>query len=303
MKGKAVSGNNPMYVYINGELIPQEKATVSVFDHGFVYGDGAFEGLRVDNWVIFRLDEHIDRLYRSAQYLKIQVPISKDEMKEAIAKTVRKSKLRDGYLRPIVTRGQGPLGVEASRNLSKPTIVIIPQIRKKFDDHIRLEVGVSAIIASTRRTPAQCVDPQVKSCNYINNILAKMEAWDASVDMAIMLGVDGFVSEGATENIFAVRNGILKTPMTISALDGITRREVIDMAHKNVIPFMETNLTAYELYAADEVFLTGTLTELLPVTQIDGRVIGSGKAGPITRLLETKLRGMIGREGYRVLDE
>lgn len=231
-----------MYVYINGELIPQEKATVSVFDHGFVYGDGAFEGLRVDNWVIFRLDEHIDRLYRSAQYLKIQVPISKDEMKEAIAKTVRKSKLRDGYLRPIVTRGQGPLGVEASRNLSKPTIVIIPQIRKKFDDHIRLEVGVSAIIASTRRTPAQCVDPQVKSCNYINNILAKMEAWDASVDMAIMLGVDGFVSEGATENIFAVRNGILKTPMTISALDGITRREVIDMAHKNVIPFMETNL-------------------------------------------------------------
>jgi len=284
-------------------LIPQEKATVSVFDHGFVYGDGAFEGLRVDNWVIFRLDEHIDRLYRSAQYLKFQIPISKDEMKKAIAKTVRKSKLRDGYLRPIVTRGQGPLGVEASRNLSKPTIVIIPQIRKKFDDHIRLDVGVRAIIASTRRTPAQCVDPQVKSCNYINNILAKMEAWDASVDMAIMLGVDGFVSEGATENIFVVRNGILKTPMTISALDGITRREVIELVHKNGIPFMETNLTAYELYAADEVFLTGTLTELLPVTQIDGRVIGSGKAGPITRLLETKLRGMIGREGYRVSDE
>ena len=302
MKGGKV-GNNPMYVYINGELIPQEKATVSVFDHGFVYGDGAFEGLRVDNWVIFRLDEHIDRLYRSAQYLKFQIPISKDEMKKAIAKTVRKSKLRDGYLRPIVTRGQGPLGVEASRNLSKPTIVIIPQIRKKFDDHIRLDVGVRAIIASTRRTPAQCVDPQVKSCNYINNILAKMEAWDASVDMAIMLGVDGFVSEGATENIFVVRNGILKTPMTISALDGITRREVIELVHKNGIPFMETNLTAYELYAADEVFLTGTLTELLPVTQIDGRVIGSGKAGPITRLLETKLRGMIGREGYRVSDE
>lgn len=303
MENEKRSEDSQMYVYINGELVPKEKAAISVLDHGFTYGDGVFEGLRVDNWLIFRFDEHIDRLYRSAHYLRIDIPLSKEEMKEAIAKTIRASKLRDGYVRPIVTRGQGPLGVEASRKLSKATIVVIPQIRKKYDDQVRFETGVKAIISSVRRTPAQCLDPQVKSCNYINNILAKFQAWDAGAEIAIMLGVDGYVSEGCTENLFTVREETLSTPFVVSALGGITRKELIKLGRKHQIRVVETHLTPYDLYEADEVFVTGTLMELVPLTEIDGRAIGTGKAGPVTKFLETKLREMIGREGFRVLQE
>lgn len=285
-----------MQIYINGEFHPAHEAKISVYDHSFLYGDGVFEGIRIDNGAIFRLREHVARLYRSAHFLQIQIPITLEEMAEAIKETARRSNLRDGYLRPIVTRGEGPMGIEATKSITRANIVIIPQVRSKFDDDIRFRRGLKAKIVSVRRTPAQCVDPRLKCNNYINHILGKLEQWDAGADVGFMLSPDGYLSEGCSENIFSVFQGHLRTPPASRTLDGITRRTIMTIAAKLGIDVAEAELTAYDLYTADEIFICGTLTELVPVATIDGRPIGTSVPGPMTRRLLGALREVMAAE-------
>jgi branched-chain amino acid aminotransferase len=294
---------NEMLIYINGKYFPESEAVISVFDHGFLYGDGVFEGIRIDDGAIFRLDEHIDRLYMSAQYIKLRILLTKQEMKQAIVETARHNKLMNGYIRPLVSRGEGPLGIESTKQIEKPTVVIFPRLRSKFNDAIRLEVGLKAKIVSTRRNPPECLDTRIKSCNYLNNILAKMEVWDAGADMGIMFDIHGHVSEGCAENIFLVKNNLLYTPKSQNTLNGITRCAVIEVAKKNGIPVFEADLNAYDLFNADEVFLTGTMTELVGIVNIDGRIIGEGKPGPMTKKILYYLRQLMVDEKEKFLAE
>ena len=286
---------NPI-IYFNGNFVRARDAAISVFDHGFLYGDGAFEGIRIDNGGIFRLREHVARLFMSLHYLRIPMILTQEEVAEAVKETARRNDLADGYLRPLVTRGVGPLGIETSKSISEPTFVIIPQARRKFDDEVRTKTGLKAKVVSVRRTPSESVDSRIKSCNYINNILGKFEQWDAGADAGIMLSTDGYVSEGCSENIFCVSQGSVKTPPVTRVLDGITRRAVMQLAHDRGYAVSETDLTVYDLYNADEVFVTGTLTEVVPLTTIDGRKIGDGTAGPITRTLLAALRELMAEE-------
>lgn len=290
------SAQSRMVVYLNGRFVSADEAKISVFDHSFLYGDGIFEGIRIDDGAIFRLREHVDRLYRSAHFLRIAIPIGRGEMVEAIKETARRSNLRDGYLRPLVSRGEGPMGIDATRAITAATVVIIPQLRHKFDDEIRTKQGVTARILSIRRTPAECVDPRLKCNNYINHILGKFEHWDAGVDIGIMLSTDGYVSEGCSENIFSVSGGRLRVPAACRALDGITRRAVMGIAAKIGIDVAEANLTAYDLYTGDEVFVCGTLSEVVPVVSIDGRRIGTGAPGPVTLRLLAGLKEVMAAE-------
>lgn len=293
--------NADMLVYINGEFFRADQARVSVLDHGFMYGDGIFEGTRIDNGAAFRLKEHVDRLYRSAHFLRISIPMSREEMAEALREVVRRNNLRNGYLRTIVSRGEGPPGIDTTREIASPTIVIMPRFRRLYNDEIRTQRGLKAKIVSTRRTPPECVDPRIKATQYINNLLGKFEHWDAGADIGIMLSTDGYVSECCTDNIFCVSGEMLRTPSATRTLDGITRRDVMRLAQGLGMDVAEADLTAYDLYTADEVFVTGTLTELMPIVSIDGRQIGSGTPGPTTLRLLRSLREAIATEGEQIL--
>ncbi|RLG08137.1 MAG: branched-chain amino acid aminotransferase [Thaumarchaeota archaeon] len=268
-------------VYINGEFIPESEAKVSVFDHGFLYGDGVFEGIRAYKGVIFKLKEHVERLYESAKFLKIEIPMSKEELAEAILETVRRNGLKDCYIRVIVTRGVGDLGLDP-RKCDKPSIIIIakpmpPLLGKKT---------VSLIISSVRRDGIDATNHQVKSLNYLNSILAKLEAINAGADDAVMLDNRGFVSEATGENIFIVKDGRVMTPPPASGiLLGITRNCVIELAKKLGYEVVERELTPFELITADEVFLTGTAAEIVAVESVNGRRIGSRVPGPVTEKL------------------
>lgn len=272
---------------MNGDFIPENEAKISIFDQCFLYGDGVFEGIRVYGSVIFKLDEHVERLFNSLKMLYIKSSMTKEDMKNALKKTVEKNNLKDGYLRPIVTRGIGPMGISQIKKVGKPNIIIIPALRKGKYDKIR-EKGLKAVIVSTRRTPPQCLDPRIKSCNYLNNRLAKIEQFNAGADAGIMLDIYGFVSEGCAENVFSVKNNLIYTPSPQNTLDGVTRRVVIEQAKKEGFNVFETRITPYDLYTSDEVFLTGTMTELAPIVEIDGRKIGSGKPGPVFKILLEK---------------
>lgn len=265
------------YVYINGKLLPKGEAKISVWDHGLLYGDGVYEAIRVYNWVVFKLKEHINRLYNSAKAIKIDVPLTEERMLEAVINLVKINNLENGYIRIIVTRGVGPMGVDP-RNCKEPTIIIMSERREPLFGG----KPISVIVASVRRFPSECLDPKIKSLNYLNNVLAKIQAIESGVDDAIMLNIHGFVSEAVTENIFIVKDGILYTPpLEAGILEGITRGVVIEVAKKIGLQVVEKNLTIYDLYTADEVFLTGTAAELTPVVKIDGRIVGNGKPGPI----------------------
>lgn len=271
---------NGLWVYLDGTYVPAAEARVSVFDRSFVYGDGVFEGIEVQDGGIFKLDEHIDRLYRSAAVLRIAVPLGKAELRAAIIEVVRRSGLRDGYVRPLVTRGVGPLGLERMAELGPPTVVIMPQRRVAKDGRT-----YRAVVVTTRRTPSQCLDPRVKSNNYLNNVLGKLEQLDAGAEAGILLDVDGFVAECCGENLFVVREGQVRTPPPTRALDGITRRTVIELARENGVFVIETDLTRYDLYTADEVFLTATLSGIGYIVEVDGRRVADGEPGPISRRL------------------
>jgi branched-chain amino acid aminotransferase len=284
-----------LLVYLNGALVPEAEARVSVFDHSFVYGDGIFEGIQVDSGVIYDLDAHVARLYRSARFLQLEIPLSPAAMRAAIVEVARRNGLRDGYLRPMVSRGQGPLGLERMRELSAPTVVIIPQIREA-----RGERRLRAVIVATRRTPPGCLDPRVKSNNYLNNIMAKLEQFRAGVDVGIMLSLDSYVAEAAAENVFAVREGHAWTPPATRSLEGITRGQVLRLMAEAGIPGGERDLTAYDLAQADELFVTATMTGIAYVVELDGQPVGGGVPGPIARALAARLREHQQRTGTRL---
>ncbi|MDQ1279284.1 MAG: Branched-chain-amino-acid aminotransferase [Thermoproteota archaeon] len=273
-------------VYIDGEYYPKKEAKISVFDHGFLYGDGVFEGIRVYDGYVFRLDDHITRLYESSKSIDILVPISKEEFKKAILGTVRKNKLKDAYLRVIVTRGLGDLGLNPVSCPTPSIIIIADYLAPLFEGK-----NATAIISSTRRNAITALNPMIKSLNYLNNVLARIEANKADTSEAIMLNQNGTVSEGTGDNVFIVKNGKLITPPpTAGVLIGITRETVIALAKEEKIEVIEKDLTAHELYNADEAFLTGTAAEVAPLVEVDRKKIGTGKPGPITSRLMEKFR-------------
>ncbi len=276
-------------VYIDGELVPKSQAKISVFDHGFLYGDGVFESIMVFNGVAFKLKEHIDRLYDSAKAICLDIPMSKEEMIKTIVETVRVNGFKDAYIRVLVTRGVGDLGLDP-RKCPKPTVIIMVDKIKLFRDEAWSQ-GVTAIISSIRRDRIDATTHEIKSMNYLNSILAKLEANAVGADEAIMLDERGFVSEGATDNIFIVKNGVIYTPPRSSGiLPGITRNRVMKLAEELGYKVIEKDITPAELLTADEVFLTGTAAGIVPVVKIAGRVIGDGKPGPITRRLMEKFK-------------
>jgi len=291
--------DNPL-VYVGGDLVPQSEARIPVLDHGFLYGDAVFEGISIDGGRIFKLDEHIQRLFRSAAFMQIVPPFDFSEVRELVVRVVSVNQLRDGYVRPIVTRGTGPMGLGATRDIAAGNLIIIPQVRARLTDEKRLVKGLRAKVVGTRRTPPECVDPRVKSTSYANQILAKLEQWDAGADAAIMLGTDGLVAECAGENIFVVTNGVLRTPPRQYVLDGITRNTILELYGQLGGVAREEAISTYDLYNADEVFMTATLLEVAAVTRIDGRTIGSGTAGPVTQQLLRRLRTVMIEEGYPV---
>lgn len=289
-------------VYLDGEFVPRSEAKVSVFDHGLLYGDGVFEGIRAYNGVVFKLREHIDRLYDSAKAIMLEIPMSKEKMIEAVLETLRRNNLRDAYIRLVVTRGVGDLGLDP-RKCSKPTVIIIAQPMEPLLGKEVKEKGVSLIISSVRRDRVDATSHQAKTLNYLNSILAKIEAINAGADDAILLDERGFVSEASAANLFVVKSGVIATPPpTAGILPGITRARVMELARELKYRVEEREITPHELLTADEVFLTGTAAEIVPVTKISGRKVGDGKPGPITkRLLQEfeKVRGNP-REGVKI---
>ncbi len=288
-----------MQIYIDGKFYPKEEAKISVFDHGFLYGDGVFEGIRAYSGRVFRLEEHLDRLYDSAKTIDLAVPITKEEMTAAIIETCKRNNLKDAYIRPIVSRGVGDLGLDP-RKCEKATVVIMAvEWGAMYGD--LYEKGLKAITVSVRRNPAEALPPNVKSLNYLNNILAKIEANCKGGDEAIFFDTNGYVSEGSGDNIFVIKNGVIITPPTLNNLRGITRMVAIEIATSLGIPVQERNMGYYDLYCADEVFVTGTAAEVAPITWIDGRSIGTGKPGPITRQCMEQFKIVVQKEGTPIV--
>jgi len=273
-------------VWLNGELVKREEAKISVFDHGLLYGDGVFEGIRSYNGRVFRLQEHIRRLFDSAKGIRLAIPLAADELAKAVADTLQANGLKDAYIRVVVTRGTGTLGLDPNR-CREPNVFIITDKIVLYPPEL-YENGLEIITAATMRNHPNAVNPRLKSLNYLNNILAKIEAIDAGTLEAVMLNHQGFVAECTGDNLFIVRDGVLFTPpIAAGILEGITRDEIIAIAAASGIKVREENLTRHDLYVADECFLTGTAAEVVPVVRIDKRTIGDGKPGPVTtRLLE-----------------
>lgn len=273
-----------MKIYIDGKYYDEKNAKVSVFDHGLLYGDGIFEGIRAYNGRVFKLKEHIDRLFYSAKAILLEIPISHAEIMKAVVDTCRKNKLRDGYIRLLVTRGIGTLGLNPNR-CKRPSVIVIADKIQLYPKEM-YDNGMAIVTVPTTRNLHNAVNPAIKSLNYLNNILAKIEANIAGVEEAIMLNADGYVAECTGDNIFILKDGKMFTPpLSAGALYGITRGVVMDMAREAGIEVSEPNLTRYDVFNADECFLTGTGAELIPVTKVDGRVIGTGKPGSITKSL------------------
>ena len=284
-----------MIIYIDGSYVPRDEARVSVFDHGLLYGDGVFEGIRAYNGRVFRLLEHIDRLFDSARTIDLTPPVSKEEMAGIILETLRKNRLSNGYIRPIITRGVGDLGLDP-RKCPKPTVIVIAvEWGAMYGD--LYEKGLKATTVSIRRNPAESLPPNVKSLNYLNNILGKIEANYTGADEAIFFDTNGYMSEGSGDNIFIVKNGVIFTPPTLNNLRGITRAVVLEIAQSFGITLIEQNLGYYDMYTADEVFVTGTAAEVAPIVLVDGRSIGNGKPGPITRQLMAAFKTVTETEG------
>ncbi len=288
-----------LVTYVNGAFVPKDEAKISVYDHGYLYGDGVFEGIRVYNGRVFRLDAHLDRLFESAKYLMLEIPMSKHDLAAAILETVRRSGLRDAYVRPVISRGVGDLGLDP-RKCKAPTVVIIVDTIQLYPKEA-YERGLRAVTATTRKIRPDALSPQAKTLNYLGNILARLEANRAGVDEAIMLSGDGYVCECSADNIFLVRGGEVWTPPAfLGILKGVTRETVMDLARAQGLPMVEGIFTLHDVYTADECFLSGTGAEVGPVVEVDGRRIASGTPGPITQRLITAFRDLAGREGTPV---
>jgi len=280
----STSRSMPLKIYISGKYYDKENAKVSVYDHGFLYGDGVFEGMRSYNGKVFRLQAHLDRLWASAKAIWLQIPMSQEDMTKAVNETLATNGIKDGYIRLVVTRGAGALGLDPNK-CSDPQIIIIA-------DHIQLypkemyENGLEIITASTIRNHSAALSPRIKSLNYLNNIMAKIEGLQAGCVEALMLNAKGEVAECTGDNIFIVRKGVLMTPpIDAGILEGITRDAVIELAQQMGIPVQQIPFVRHDVFIADECFLTGSAAEVIPVVKVDSRVIGDGKPGPLTKRL------------------
>ena len=275
-----------MKIFVDGKYYDERTAKISVFDHGLLYGDGIFEGIRIYNGRVFKLKEHIDRLFYSAKAILLQIPMTHAQLIKATVETCRKNKLRAGYIRLLVTRGVGNLGLNP-RSCKRPSVIIIADKIQVYPAELYAR-GMEIVTVPTVRNLHSALNPAIKSLNYLNNILAKIEANNAGVEEAVMLNAEGFVAEGTADNLFIIKNGELFTPpLSAGALYGVTRQTVIELAQAQGLKVSEPNLTRYDLFNADECFLTGTGAEIMPVVKIDGRVIGTGKPGKLTcRLVE-----------------
>jgi branched-chain amino acid aminotransferase len=279
-------------VWINGKLFDKSDAKISVFDHGLLYGDGVFEGIRIYGGKVFRLREHIERLYESARHILLEVPLNREQITQAVLDTVKSNAKQDGYIRLVITRGAGSLGLDPHKCSDPQVIVIVDDISLypvEFYDK-----GLRVVTASIIRNHPNALNPRIKSLNYLNNILAKIEADRAGCQEAIMLNHNGEVAECTADNIFVVKHGVLRTPHLVAGiLEGVTRNAVIELARAAKITVQEMALTRHDVYSADECFLTGTAAEVAPIAECDGRPIGTGKPGPLTRQLRERFHQLV----------
>jgi len=288
-------------IYLNGEYVSKENAKVSVYDHGFLYGDGIFEGIRIYDGNIFKCKEHLKRLYDSAKSIMLDIPLTIAEMQDALAETIRRNELRDGYIRLVVSRGPGDLGLDPRRS-PKANVIIIVEKLSIYPEEAYVN-GLRTVSVSTRRNVPDALNPKIKSLNYLNNILVKIQANLAGVGEAIMLNAQGYVAEGSSDNIFVVKNGVVFTPPAyVGALEGITRAAIMEICERNGIKLKEEPFTLHDVYVADEVFFTGTAAEVIAVREVDGRIIGEGKAGPITTQLLQEFRKIVTVDGVKVFE-
>ncbi|MBN2984835.1 MULTISPECIES: branched-chain-amino-acid transaminase [Cohnella] len=286
------------WIYLNGSFVTKEDAKISVFDHGFLYGDGIFEGIRIYEGNIFRCKEHLDRLYDSAKSIMLNIPLSYEEMQEALVETIRKNDMRNGYIRLVVSRGPGNLGLDPLRCPAAWVIIIVEQLSIYPEEAYR--EGLRSVSVSPRRNLPDALNPKIKSLNYLNNVLVKIQSNLAGVGEAIMLNSQGYVAEGSSDNIFIVKRGTVYTPPCyVGALEGITRGAIMELCGKLGYPLKEEPFTLHDVYTADEVFFTGTAAEVIPVREVDGRVIGVGHAGPITTKLLEEFRKIVTVEGVQ----
>jgi len=288
-----------MKVYINGKFYEKTEAKISVFDHGLLYGDGVFEGIRSYQRLVFKLKEHIQRLFESAHSIMLSIPLSKDQMCKAVLATLKENNLNDAYIRLIVTRGEGDLGLDPRKCKGNATVIIITDKIALYPGKFYKE-GLEIITVPTIRNLPEALNPQIKSLNYLNNILAKIEAVNAGFDEAIMLDSLGYVAECTGDNIFIVKDAHLYTPpQCMGTLRGITRDSVLEIARKARIPVHEHVITRHEVYISDECFLTGTAAEIIPVVKVDGRAIGNGKPGELTHKVMKEFKELTRKEGVR----
>ncbi len=282
-------------IYLNGELVPEDEAKISVFDHGLLYGDGVFEGIRAYDGYVFKLDEHLDRLYRSAKAIKLEIPFGPEEMKEKILETLRANELKEAYIRPIVTRGKGSLGLDID-SCAEPSVIIITKEWESLYGPELYEEGLHLLTTTIRNQPKEGLPPTVKHLNYLTNVLAVTQANTWGADEALMLDTNGNVSEGGADNVFVYRRGAVYTPPVINNLPGITRSAVIDILEKLGYEVKEKHLGLAEVLTADEVFLSGTAAEVAPVAEIDGREIGEGKPGELALKVKEEFGEITGIE-------
>lgn len=292
-------GKLGMKIYIDGRFYDEKNAKISVLDHGLLYGDGVFEGIRLYDGCLFRLDDHLERLYSSAKYIMLKIPLNLAKLKEAVVQTVRRNKLTDGYIRLVITRGKGTLGL-APWLCPKASVIIIADKIKLYPEECYTK-GLDLVTAPTRQNAVESLSPRVKSLNYLNNILAKIEAHNAGCLEALMLDAQGYVSECTGDNIFIIKKGrLVTTPIYIGILRGITRDVIIEIAREMDHEVLESTFTRFDIMDADECFLTGTAAEAIPVVSLDKRKIGNGKPGKITKKLITEFRKRTATDGTMV---
>ena len=290
------------FIFLDGNLVKKEEAKISVYDHGFLYGDGVFEGIRSYNGNVFRLQEHLIRLYESAKSILLSIPYTIEEMTEIVKDTLKANQLQSAYIRLIVSRGVGNLGIDPS-TCKVASVIVNAEPLALFPPHL-YETGISIVSASSRRNRSDVLSPKTKTLNYLNNILVKLEATQAGVSEALMMNDEGYVAEGSGDNIFIVKGNKLVTPPGyIGALEGITRNAILEVAEKRGYIAEEGVFTRHDVYVADEVFLTGTAAEVIAVVNVDGRVIGDGKPGKVTNDILKGFREIVEKEGVKVYEE
>jgi branched-chain amino acid aminotransferase len=300
-RSRPTTGVKEAKIYIDGKFYSETNAKVSVFDHGLLYGDGIFEGIRFYNGRVFRLEQHLERLWNSARSICLEIPMTRQEMTEALLETIRQNHLRDGYIRLVVTRGVGNLGLNPEQCKNPSVIIIVATIALYHEDFY--QKGLSIVTVATRRSNPAALNPAVKSLNYLNNVMARIEANLASADEALMLNDAGNVAECTADNVFIIKHGqIFTPPTTAGALQGITRSVVSDIAGEFDIKVIEADFTRHDIFVADECFLTGTAAEIVPVVKADGRIIGNGKPGPITTRIIARFREMTHQTGTPIFD-